>query len=190
MSDEPALARWSRRKQAAALTTEPSADDAQAVAVVDAPEEAEPVAPLPDLPDVESLTADSDYTAFMQAGVPEDLKRLALRKLWRSNPIFANLDGMNDYDEDFGLLYKVGAVIQTSYQVGKGMPDPFPEESPEEEAPASVADADGPVRPSAASPDEDASPAVDQAPQSAEIALKKPDSATQDWSMDGEEDEV
>jgi len=189
MSDEPALARWSRRKQAAALTPEPEAE-AQAVTVVDTPVDDDAAAPPPELPDVETLTADSDYTPFMQAGVPEDLKRLALRKLWRSNPIFANLDGMNDYDEDFGILYKVGAAIQTSYQVGKGMPDPFPEESAEDEQPASVADVDDPVRPSAAPP-ADAALADDQrTAQPAETKLEKADRATQDWSIDGAEDEV
>ncbi|MDP6515708.1 MAG: DUF3306 domain-containing protein, partial [Alphaproteobacteria bacterium] len=76
--------------------------------------------PSEPLPPVESLTADSDYTPFLRHGVPDELRRLALRKLWRTDPVLANLDGLNDYDEDFtgGTL---GAVVATAYKVGKGM---------------------------------------------------------------------
>ncbi|MEM6491689.1 MAG: DUF3306 domain-containing protein, partial [Pseudomonadota bacterium] len=129
MSGDTVFARWSDRKRAAAAESlaAPEPTSPPLVEAQSAPEADE--TPPPDLPTIESLTADSDFTPFMQAGVPEDLKRLALRKLWRSNPVFANLDGMNDYDEDFSLLYKVGAVIQTSYQVGKGMPGLEPDEA-------------------------------------------------------------
>ncbi len=51
--------------------------------------------------DIEKLEYDSDFSVFMDAKVPKALKRMALRKLWRSNPILANIDGLNDYDEDF-----------------------------------------------------------------------------------------
>ncbi len=63
------------------------------------------------LPDIDSLDGDSDYTAFLREGVPEDLKHRALRKLWRSDPVLANLDGLNDYDEDFGAIMNRGAEI-------------------------------------------------------------------------------
>ena len=58
---------------------------------------------IPPLPDIDELAANSDYTAFLADGVPESLARAALRKLWRSDPVLANLDGLNDYDEDFTL---------------------------------------------------------------------------------------
>ncbi|MEE9194622.1 MAG: DUF3306 domain-containing protein, partial [Alphaproteobacteria bacterium] len=51
-----------------------------------------------------TLDKDSDYSVFMKEGVPEQLKKLALRKLWRSDPVFAVLDGLNDYDEDFRII--------------------------------------------------------------------------------------
>jgi len=51
--------------------------------------------------DIETLDYESDFTVFMNDKVPETLRRMALRKLWRSNPILANIDGLNDYDEDF-----------------------------------------------------------------------------------------
>lgn len=73
-----------------------------------------------DLPDVETMTAESDFSVFMKKGVPEELKNLALRKLWLSNPIFANLDGMNDYDEDFRVIDKLITLADTGYKPGKG----------------------------------------------------------------------
>ncbi len=36
----------------------------------------------PRVPSIDSLTKDSDYTVFMQADVPVELHRAALRKLW------------------------------------------------------------------------------------------------------------
>ncbi len=72
------------------------------------------------LPPIESLNADSDFTPFLDRAVPAELRRMALRKLWLSDPVFANLDGLNDYDDDFRTL-GVGKLVRTAYEVGKGM---------------------------------------------------------------------
>ena len=140
------LGRWSRRKheQAAADQAERQ-DPPQLVArsgsgAPELPDEAETAAIVESLPDIESLDENADFTAFLQEGVPEALRRQALRKLWRLNPIFANLDGLNDYDEDFTLATSALTHVKTLYQVGKGMPDaPEPEEDEvdETEIPAS-----------------------------------------------------
>lgn len=37
---------------------------------------------LTSLADIGSLTVDSDFTVFMRNDVPEDVRRIALRKLW------------------------------------------------------------------------------------------------------------
>ncbi len=74
-----------------------------------------------DLPDIDELDGESDYTQFLANGVPEALTRAALQKLWRSDPVFANLDGLNDYDEDFRLIDTVIQAVKTNYKVGKGM---------------------------------------------------------------------
>lgn len=107
--DETFLNRWSRRKQAEPeeireedQAAEQEEGDAAAAAPVD------PVNPE-DLPDIDSLEKDSDFTVFMQQGVPDALRNRALRKLWLSDPVFANLDGLNDYDEDFGAILRAGA---------------------------------------------------------------------------------
>ncbi len=80
------------------------------------------------LPPVETLSYDSDFKPYLASGVPEGLRREALRKLWRSNPMLANLDGLNDYDEDYSLVGKLPQVVSTLFQVGRGMVAP-PEES-------------------------------------------------------------
>ncbi len=72
------------------------------------------------LPDLDTLKEDSDFTAFLQDGVPDALRRQALRKLWRSNPVLANLDGLNDYDEDYTVSEPLVKALKTVYEAGKG----------------------------------------------------------------------
>jgi len=133
------LARWSQRKSAArrgaALPAEPDeavaapasqpaagAPQQTAPAIPTEGAETAPVAgePIPELPPIEELTAESDYTVFMAKNVPELLRRAALRKLWTSDPVLANLDGLNDYCEDHHLVDTAITLDQTSYRVGKG----------------------------------------------------------------------
>lgn len=86
-----------------------------------------------DLQDVESLEADSDFTPFLKKGVSEQLQRRALRKLWLSDPVLANVDGLLDYGDDFTDAAMVVADMKTAYKVGRGMVPPPEEELPEEE---------------------------------------------------------
>lgn len=73
------------------------------------------------LPDPDSLGLGDDFKGFMAKTVPNHIRKRALRKLWRSNPVLACVDGLNDYDDDY-LTGSVGqGAIKTSYQVGKGM---------------------------------------------------------------------
>lgn len=51
--------------------------------------------------DIETLGYDSDFSLFLKRGVPAALRRKAMRKLWASSPVLANLDGLNDYDIDY-----------------------------------------------------------------------------------------
>ena len=64
-----------------------------------------------DLPPVDGLDKDSDYTPFLEEGVPEKLARAAMRKLWRSDPIFAFRDGLDDYDEDFTIIETIAKAV-------------------------------------------------------------------------------
>ena len=56
------------------------------------------------LPAVETLGADSDYSGFMHAGVPEALRVQALRKLWRSHPAIGAVDELSDYGSDLKVV--------------------------------------------------------------------------------------
>ncbi len=97
------------------------------------------------LPPVEELTPESDFTAFLDRRVPAMLRRAALRKLWQSDPVFANLDGLNDYDDDFRTL-GVGQVVRTAYEVGKGFVkavDKIAEEAETDVAEAPPSEEDG-----------------------------------------------
>ncbi len=73
------------------------------------------------LPDPDTLTQGDDFTAFMAKAVPEHIRKRALRKLWRSNPVLACVDGLNDYDDDYLTGSYGNGAIATSYQVGKGL---------------------------------------------------------------------
>jgi Protein of unknown function (DUF3306) len=132
------LSRWSQRKAAARrgapaeeAVPEPQPEKQAAEPPVD---EAKPAEDTPALPPVEELTAESDYTVFLGEKVPEALKRAALRKLWGSDPVLANLDGLNDYDEDYNLANSLVGVVRTAYQVGKGYVDEAAEKLPPPEA--------------------------------------------------------
>ena len=73
------------------------------------------------LPDPAAMQAGDDFTGFMSRDVPEHLRRQALRTLWRSNPVLACVDGLNEYDDDYRAAMLLQEPIKTAYQVGKGM---------------------------------------------------------------------
>ncbi|WP_428696654.1 DUF3306 domain-containing protein [Stappia sp.] len=129
------LSRWSRRKQAVRdgdLSDDASGDalgvagdggdtegeDAELRAEAARLEEENREAA--EAVDLEALSFDSDYSVFLKKGVSTDLKNAALRKLWRSNPVLACVDGLNDYDEDFRTVQTLADGLKTSWQVGKG----------------------------------------------------------------------
>lgn len=56
-----------------------------------------------DMPPLESLSEKSDFSQFLSSGVSDELRNLALRKLFNL-PQFNVRDGLNDYDEDFSKI--------------------------------------------------------------------------------------
>lgn len=84
--------------------------------------------------DLERLDQDSDFSVFMKEGVPELLRRRAMGVLWRSNPVFANVDGLVDYDDDFGSPSLVMKTLKTAWQVGRGYAKEDPVEKTADEA--------------------------------------------------------
>ena len=120
------LSSWSRRRAAVAAEAEAEALAAeQAVLEQEQAElcektDAEILEAL-GLPDPDSLVQGDDFKSFLSKAVPAHLRKRALRTLWRSNPVLACVDGLNDYDDDY-LTGSFGQdPIKTTYQVGKGM---------------------------------------------------------------------
>ncbi|WP_347313447.1 DUF3306 domain-containing protein [Defluviimonas sp. SAOS-178_SWC] len=74
-----------------------------------------------ELSDPDTMGQGDDFAAFMRPSVPEHLRRRALRRLWRTNPVLANLDGLVDHGEDLSDAATVTADLRTAYQVGRGM---------------------------------------------------------------------
>ena len=129
MADNPeasepfSLKRWSQRKRAAARTAPaeilppPAPQDAPVAATVLADAAPAAIPEAAPLPPVESLTFESDYSAFMQPKIAEETKRAALRKLF-SDPSFNVMDGLDIYVGDYtqsdpmpsGMLEKLSKV--------------------------------------------------------------------------------
>ncbi|MDH3593215.1 MAG: DUF3306 domain-containing protein [Rhodospirillales bacterium] len=141
-SDDGFVGRWSRLKRGERIRDEIPGSVERGPAPAPLPagdaEVADPAdsAVVEHLPDIDSLDESADFTVFLKEGVPEELRKRALRKLWRLNPVFANLDGLNDYDEDFTAAGAALEGVKTLYQVGKGMV------LPEEPAREAAADTD------------------------------------------------
>lgn len=109
---ESTLSRWSRRKLEAKQAVEADARPAPATEPESSVEvvEEKPVLTDADMPDLDSLTEDSDYSGFMSEGVSDELRNLALRKLFRSS-VFNIRDGLDEYDDDFTQFEKLGDIV-------------------------------------------------------------------------------
>jgi hypothetical protein len=111
------VTRWSRRKREvlrdAEGTKAPTPQAASEGAAEDkvsgdappvrsyAPDSVEPPFDPASLPPIESITAETDIRAFLAPGVPAELSRAALRRVWTSDPKIRNFVGLADYDWDF-----------------------------------------------------------------------------------------
>ncbi|MBI2978179.1 MAG: DUF3306 domain-containing protein [Rhodospirillales bacterium] len=141
--DDGFLARWSRRKRAErpprraepgrggaapvelvrATPTEqvlPTAADAQASLPATREQESEEEKARRDLPPVDTLDKDSDYTRFLKKNVPEALKRQALKRLWTSDPQFHVIDPFTEYGGDYTVVVPFDALKDTLYKPGIG----------------------------------------------------------------------
>lgn len=78
------VTRWSRRKLAARADIQ----------------EESPQAPVPELPDLDTLTPESDFRPFMDARIDATLRCAALKRLF-THPSFNVTDAMDVYVEDY-----------------------------------------------------------------------------------------
>jgi len=101
--------RWSKRKQAARAGMEVDAPPAEQPL----PEPIAPPAPVltdKDMPPIESLTEDSDVSGFFSPGVSEELRRLALNKLFHL-PSFNTRCPLDSEYYDMANLTPLGSII-------------------------------------------------------------------------------
>lgn len=121
------LARWSKRKRAQLSNPDVDPDDElPATELVEIDEEqleaerseAESNRLAAEAIDLEKVEYGFDFSIFMKRGVPDLLRKKALQKFFNSNPVLANLDGLNDYDEDYNNPLHM--VYKSSWDVGRG----------------------------------------------------------------------
>jgi hypothetical protein len=63
-----------------------------------------------DMPPIEALNSESDFSMFMSSGVTDKLRNLALKQLFKA-PHFNIRDGLDEYDEDYTFFEKLGDIV-------------------------------------------------------------------------------
>jgi len=125
VKQESRLSRWSRRKQQTNQQTleedlalqlaeqDPVEADLPATVVgqdVQETDASESELTDADMPAIESLSENSNFSQFMSSGVTDELRNLALRKMFKA-PFFNIRDGLDEYDEDFTTFEKLGDIV-------------------------------------------------------------------------------
>ncbi|HLQ86175.1 MAG TPA: DUF3306 domain-containing protein [Salinisphaeraceae bacterium] len=110
-SEEGFFQRWSRRKLATTETA-PVSESVPPAPQPAAPESGitEPEPGDEDMPALDSLGPDSDFSAFFSSRVSEQLRQAALKRLFQQ-PQFNVTDGLDDYCEDYRNFKPLGEVI-------------------------------------------------------------------------------
>ena len=104
-NEEGFLRRWSRVKTEArdnAATTPVAPPESQP--------KVDPAEPEPELPSLDRLTFDSDFSGFFHPKVDESVRRQALRKLF-SDPHFNVMDGLDVYIDDYSKTEPIPAAM-------------------------------------------------------------------------------
>ena len=108
-NDTDFLARWSRRKHDAATEkikqSKPDSTPGEivsetSVASLELDENKQPF-DAASLPTIDSIGAGSDIRAFLESGVPDDLARAALRRVWSLDHTIRDFVGLSENSWDF-----------------------------------------------------------------------------------------
>jgi hypothetical protein len=122
VSAEDFFSRWSQKNQEARQV---EAEAAQAEPQPAPP--AEPIDPYagraPTQEDLDQLTPQSDFSAFMKQGVDENVKRSALKKLF-TDPHFNIMDGLDIYIDDYGKPDPIPPEMMAMLQHAKNLFNP------------------------------------------------------------------
>ena len=124
IEDKGFLSRWSDRKLKNE-TDVPSAVEADSNEEILGEDEFEgksddEILSILELPDPEKLKLGDTVEKFMDGRVPERIRARALRAFWKTNPVLANIDGLDEYCDDYTDAATVIENLQTIYEVGKG----------------------------------------------------------------------
>lgn len=124
--DKGFLSRWSARKAEARAKTD---DETGLPATVHTSQDdiQQPVDPA-ELPSIDELTEDSDYTVFLRKGVPDTMRKAALRKLWVTEPSVVNYRPLVEYawhnnEPGFGPLLPTDNVEEMLNRIFGGTPE-------------------------------------------------------------------
>ena len=122
--DKGFLSRWSDRKLKGEGDNPPAAEadgaeEAQGEDEFEGKSDDEVLSIL-ELPDPETLKLGDTVEKFMDGRVPERIRARALRAFWKTNPVLANIDGLDEYCDDYTDAAMVIENLQTIYEVGKG----------------------------------------------------------------------
>ena len=184
-AEQPFLRRWSERKRATAAsqTEETESRDQETLEEAgEAPVEMSEQEIEAKLAEIDQMGEGDDFKPLIKSSMPEVVRRAALRRLWRSNPIFGLRDGLNDYDLDYTNAATVVENLKTAYKVGKGYFTGEKAETTPEEVSAETEDspAEQTVTENAEAPGQqeskkfDQSPAEEQAPAQEDVAQREP----------------
>jgi hypothetical protein len=138
------LGRWSRVKT--------KAREAEAAPPAPAPAQSGADDKPPELPPVEELTLDSDFSGFFHPKVDENLRRSALRKLF-SDPHFNVMDGLDTYIDDYSKTEPIPAAMLASLKQARRIFEWAAETEEEAQLRRSGVPAPGESQPEAALPD-------------------------------------
>lgn len=169
-AEEDFLSRWSRRKQAQGQASD------QPLAPVAEEEPQSPALTDQDMPPLDSLKEDSDFSGFMSPEVSEGLRKLALRKLFRG-AAFNLRDGLDDYDDDFTSFAKLGDLITSDMRFRMAQ-EAEREQGPADSRDGAEADRQHPVEESGQSTEESEQPARSRGELPAEASDATADGAS------------
>ena len=141
------LSRWAKRKAEARKPHQaddelPASAEEQAEAQTTTLPETEEDEALSDealcekyeLPHPEQCEQPEQLDEYFKKPLPDRLKQLAMRRMWRINPLFRFADEMVEYGENYTDAATVIPDMQTAYQVGKGYLEKLLKEQEKKEA--------------------------------------------------------
>jgi hypothetical protein len=108
--EEGFVRRWSRRKHEARTGEDDGMPTAAPPAPAEEPPPPERVLTDADMPPIECLTPDSDFSGFMSPGVSDALRQRALQVLFRSPAVNARCPLDSEY-YDYANLTPIGSIV-------------------------------------------------------------------------------